>query len=411
MKQMTEEDWQAFEDALRDPEPWLLADALSAPHPNPRRLRELAAKLDEERAAARELLCPALVSPEAFAAAAIENDPRYHSRGIVDVLNESARPLRNTQPLLALSVADAAVSIATKLVRVTDCPPRVLGTAHVERAWALFFVGRYRDAEGALRQADAAFAEDPQATDWDRAHASLVRANVFVETHRLEEASEEALSAAAAFDSFGDEKYYLASSLVEGGIRLMQRDYRGGARVLDRLAREATRMGDRLHLARARQTAGNCYIELGEFQKARNCFIEALAIWDDLGFETERVRTNWSLGVLAKATGDLDGAILRIDAARRAFEALGIVNDAAIARLDLAEVLILAGRSGEVADVLRDVVMNFTSEGVMRNASLALAYLREAVDADAVEARLVRDVRSYLEDLPSFPERIFERPS
>ncbi|HEY0158994.1 MAG TPA: tetratricopeptide repeat protein [Thermoanaerobaculia bacterium] len=410
MKQMTEEEWQTLEEALRDPEPWLLAEVLAAPPPDPGRLCELAARLDEERAAARELLAPLLVSPEAFAAA-IAEDPRYHSRGVVDVLSEAARPLRNTQPLLALSAADAAVSIAAKLVKAEECGPRTAGTAHVERAWALFFVGRYRDAEEALREADLAFDEDPQATDWDRAHASLARANVYVETHRLEEASEEALSAAAAFDSFGDEKYYLAASLVEGGVRLMQRDYRGGARLLDRLATQAARTGDRLHVARARQTAGNCYIELGDYDKARDYFYEALAIWDELGLETERLRTNWSIGVLAKATGDLDGAIERIDEARRAFEALGVVNDAAIARLDLAEVLILAGRSSEVTDVLRNVVVSFTSEGVMRNAAIALAYLREAVDADAVEARLVRHVRAYLEELPSSPEKIFERLS
>lgn len=411
MKQMTEHDWQNFEDALRDPEPWLLADMLAAPPPDPSKLRALAAKLDSERAEARELLAPALESLSAFQAASVDTDSRYHCRGVIDVLNEAARPLRNTQPLLALAAADAAVAIATKLAAVDECSQRILGTAHVERAWALFFIGRYRETEEALRQADVAFDADPRATDWDRAHASLVRANVFVETHRLEEASEEALSAAAVFDSFGDEKWYLASSLVEGGIRLMQRDYRGGARVLDRLAKEAARLGDRLHLARARQTAGNCYIELGEYQKAGDYFSEALAIWDELGFETERVRTNWSLGVLSKAAGDLDGAIARIDDARRAFELMGVVNDAALARLELAEILLLAERADEVPDLLRDVVVSFTSEGVMRNASIALAYLREAVEAGAIEARLVRHVRQYLEELPGDPVKIFERLS
>lgn len=411
MKQMTEEDWQAFEDALRDPEPWLLADALSAPPPNPARLRALAAKLDEERAAARELLCPALVSPEAFAAAAIDEDPRYHSRGVVDVLNESARPLRNAHPLLALSAADAAVSIATRLMKMNDCPPRVAGTAHVDRAWALFFIGRYRDAEEALRQADAMFDEDPQATDWDRAHASLVRANVYVETHRLEEASEEALSAAAAFDSFGDEKYYLAASLIEGNILFLRRDYHNAVRVLNRVAVDAARNGDRVLSAGARQSAGNCYIELGEVDKAEPYFLEALSLWEEQGLYVEQVRTRWSLGALQKARGDLDGAIGRIDEARRAFEDLGIVNDAALARLELAEVLLLAERADDVPDLLREVVVSFTSEGVMRNASLALAYLREAVEAGAVEARLVRQVRAYLEELPSHPEKIFERAS
>lgn len=411
MNQMTESDWQAFEDALRDPEPWLLADLLSAPPPDPSRLRALAAKLDSERAAARELLAPALTSLVAFRSASVDADRRYHSRGVVDVLNEAARPLRNAQPLLALAAADAAVSIAAKLAKVEDCPDRVLGTAHVERARALFFVGRYRDAEEALRRADLAFDEDPQSTDWDRAHASLVRANIYAETHRLEEASEEALSAAAVFDSFGDQTHYLNASLLDGNLLFLRGDYRAAERVMNRVAIDAERNDDRALAAGARQSAGNCCIELGELDQAERCFLQALALWDELGLKVERVRTTWSLGALQKARGDLDGAIDRIDEARRAFEALGVVNDAALARLELAEVLLLADRAEEVPDLLGEVVVSFTAEGAMRNASLALAYLREAVEAGAVEARLVRHVRQYLEQLPTDPEKNFEHLS
>jgi tetratricopeptide (TPR) repeat protein len=405
MNHIEEDDWQFFETALRDPEPWLLADALSAPPPDPRRLRDLAARLDEERADARELLAPALVSLERFEAAAVARNLVYQSRGVVDVLTEAARPLRNTQPLLALAAADAAVAIATRLAEVDECPWRVAGTAHVERAWALFFVGRYREAEESLRFAVAAFDEDPQATDWDRAQASLVRANVYVETHRLEEASEEALSAAAAFDSFGDRQYYLTASVIEGHVLFLRRDYRAAANLLDRVAMQTN---DPLLRARVRQSAGNCYIELGEYDRAESYFFEAGALWEELGLHVERVRTSWSLGALAKARGDLSTAIERIDAARAAFDAIGIVNDAAIARLELAEVLLLAGRAEEVPALLRDVVVAFTAEGVMRNAALALAYLRESVAAGAVEARLVRHVRLYLEELPSHPEKSFE---
>jgi len=407
MKDWTEEDWQHFEDALRNPEPWDLADDLLAPPPDAAPLRKLAAHLDEERAAARAMLDPLLVSPAAFDAANIENNAAFHTRGVVDVLNDAARPLRNAQPQLALSAATAAVAITARLTAVASCPHRVLGRAHVERGWALFFVGRYRDAEEALRNADAAFDDDPLATDWDRAQAALVRANVYVETHRYDEARREARFAAAAFEAFGDRQYALAARLIDGNALGLRGDYAGAAEVLDSIAAEAARTGDRLQLARASQSAGNCYIELADFAKAEQCFLAALALWDELGSDIERLRTNWSLGVLAKATGNLDEAISRIDEVRRSFEALGVINDAAIARLELAEVLLLADRPDEVPDLLRDVVVSFTSEGIMRNASIALAYLREAVDAGAIEVRRIRHVREYLEELPSHPSNVF----
>jgi len=396
MNEWSEEDWKRFEDALRDREPWELAAELELPPPDTGALRELAAHLDEERTAAQKLLEPLLTSLAAFRKAAIDGDSAFHNRGVVDVLHGVARTLRNTQPQFAVDVAAAAVSIATRLAQVGSCSGSILGRTHVDLAWACFFIGRYRDAEEALRRADAAFDDDPLATDWDRAHAWLVRANVCVETYRLDEASDEAIRAAAAFEMFGDFPYALAASLTEGGILFMRRDYRSAADLLDRLAADAERIGDRLHFARARQTAGNCYIELGEHEKASACFFQALSVWDELGLETERVRTKWSIGVLRKAMGDFEGAIVRIDDARRAFEALGIVNDAAIARLELAEVLLLAGRPEEVPALLHNVVVSFTSEGIMHNAKIALAYLREAVEAHAIEPQMIRHVREYL---------------
>lgn len=407
MKEWTEEDWQRFEDALSTREPWDMAEELELPPPDAGALRALATELDTERSAAQVLLEPLLALPTAFAAADVERDETYHTLGVVHVLHEVARSLRSTQPEFAVVTTSAAVTIATKLARVGSCSGRILGRAHVDHAWALFFVGRYRDVEEALRRADAAFDDDPYATDWDRAHGSLVRANTYVEQQRLDEASAEALWAAAAFESFGDSRLALNASLIEGSVLFMRRDYRAAAEWLDRLGDEAERLGNRLDVAGARQNAGICYVELGEYEKASRYFQEALGAWDELGLHTERVRTNWSIGVLYKAMGDLEAAIACIDEARRAFEELGIVNDAALARLELAEALLLANRPDEVPDLLRNVVVSFTSEGIMHNAKIALAYLREAVEAGALEPRLIRHVRDYLEDLPMNPASEF----
>lgn len=408
MNEWDEEDWKRFEEALRDREPWELAAELELPPPDVGALREVATRLDQERTAAQALLDPLLTSLDAFVAANVGEDPRFHTRVVVDVLHGVARTQRNSQPQFALATANAEVTIATRLFEVEECPGTILARARVDHAWALFFVGRYRDAEEALRRADEAFDRDPLATDWDRAHASLVRANTYVETDRLDEASAEALWAAAAFEAFGDFRFALVASMIEGGILFMRRDYRAAAELLDRLAGDAERIGDRLHFARARQTAGNCYIELGEQEKAAAWFSAAMTVWNELGLETERVRTNWSIGVLHKSMGDLDEAIARIDESRRAFEALGVINDAAIARLELAEVLLLADRAEEVPELLRNVVVSFTSEGIVQNAKIALAYLREAVEAGAVEARVVRHVREYLEELSANPATVFE---
>lgn len=407
MNEWDEEDWKRFEDALRDREPWELAAELELPPPDTGMLRELAARLDVERTSAQKLLEPLLASQAAFEGAGVERDPAFRSSSAVSILTTAATALCEREPAFAVAVATAAVNIGASLPAHLLPVPAVLGLARVERGKALFFIGRYREAEEELRRADETFDLDPFATDWERARGALVRANVYVETHRFDEAISVARAAALVFRVFGDTFRFLAARLVEGGVLYFLRDFRAAAGVLDGLAEEARRFGDRLHLARALQTAGNCSIELGEHDQAAERFDEALAIWNDLGVEVERVRTHWSIGVLHRAKGDLNGAIILIDDARLSFEALGIVNDAAIARLELAEVLLLAGRPDEVPDLLRHVVVSFTSEGLMQNAKIALAYLREAVEAGAVEARIVRHVRDYLEDLPTHPASVF----
>lgn len=408
MNEWNEQDWEEFEDALREREPWELADELELPPPDPGELRELATRLDQERAAAQMLIEPHLVSLTRFNEAEIERDPAFRTSAAVSVLTAAAVTLYDRQPMFALAVATAAVTIGAKLSAAGQLPARsVLGMAHVERGKVLFLIGHYREAEDELRRADEAFDIDPLATEWEHARASLVRANVYAEGHRFDDAIGQARSAARAFRMFGDTSRFLAARLVEGGVLFMQGRFRSAADVLDPLAEEARVLGDRLHLARALQTAGNCYIELGDHERAAAHFFEAHALWDELGLDVERVRTNWSIGIMHKAMGDLEGAIARIDEARRSFEALGVVNDAAITRLELAETLLLAGRPDDVPDLLRNVVVSFTSEGIMHNARIALAYLREAVEAGAIEPRIVRHVRNYLEDLPTNPAILF----
>lgn len=408
MNEWNEQDWQRFEDALRAREPWELADELGMPPPDPGPLRELAIRLDAERTAAQALLDPLLTSSAAFDAAGVDRDPAFRTPAAVAALTAAAETLLERQPQFSLALSTAAEAIAIDLADARELRTMsLLGLARLERGRAMFIIGRHREAEEELRRADVAFEMDPHSTAWETARVSLVRANICREVHRFDEAIVQTRSAARVFQTFGDTTRLLAARMVEGGVLFMQRDFRSAAGVLDTLAAEARRAGDRLHLGLALQTSGNCYIELGDHGRAGEYFSEALAIWDSLGLQVERVRTNWSLGVLLKARGDLDGAIDRIDAARRSFESLGVVNDAAIARLELAEVLLLADRPAQVPDLLRNVVVTFTSEGVMHNAKLALAYLREAVEAGAVEPRIIRNVRDYLEELPTRPNSVF----
>jgi tetratricopeptide (TPR) repeat protein len=397
--------------ALREKLPWILSEEFrnQPTRPAPDELFRLAETIDRERAEARALLPPLLQSPLAFRRAALEKQTALHTSGLVQVLSDTASGLHERQPQFALALADTAISIALTLARRGALRSLgALGVAWKERANALRLLGRFKDADEALTRAEEAFRKDPGTTAHDLATVWFGRATVYMKSERLQEAGELAAAAARNFLEFGDTARYLNALLVRGSVLYLRGDHAAAASVFEEIAAKARERRDRALLARALQNAAASYAEIRQYAQARRYDIEALAIYDELGLETEKVRTGWTLGSIAVAAGDLDEGIRQLDRARGEFEALGLTNDAALARLEMGEALLLADRPEELRELLRDVVMHFTSEGMMRNARIAIAHLHEALAANRVTPELVRQVRVYLERLPANPNAPFD---
>lgn len=400
---------ERIDGALRQPIPWEISDDIQSEQPPPAEVvRSRARTIDGEAAAARALLAPLFASPVGFRRACVEDDPRFRTTGAVAALYRAARELSERQPQFALLTANAAVSIATKLAAARTLRSNLhLGRAYLERGWILFLIGRYKDAELSLDRAERIYDEEPEATGWDLAWVWLVRANIYVESERMGTGRLLALAAARQFRIFGDSVRYLNARLLLAIVLSMEGDHRASAEVSEEIIRITRERRDTLLLARALHNCAEAYLFLREFEKALPGYLEAYAIWDELGLDVERTRTNWSLATLDMETGRLENGIRRLDETYRAFEALGVVNDAALARMELGEALLRAGRPETVPDLLRNVVVNFAAEGMMRNARIALAYLHEAIEQNRLSANLVRHVRTYIEQLPFQPNLAF----
>lgn len=395
--------------ALREPVAWDVSDDIrSETPPPPDVLRQRARAIDEEAAAARTLLAPLLASSVRFRNGRVEEDPRFRTTGAVAELYRAARDLSERQPTFALLAANAAVSIATKLAVARTLRSHLhLGRAHFERGRTLFVIGRYKDAEQSLERAESAYDEDPTTTGWDHAWVWLIRANIYVESERMGQGRILAMRAARQFRIFGDPVMYLNARLLLANVLFMEGDHRGSAEASEEIIRITRERHNTLLLARALHNCGEAYLLLREFEKALPLYLEAHAIWDELGVELERIRTKRSLATLDIETGNLDHGIKRLDETCRTFEALSITMDAALARMQLGEALLRAGRPETVPDLLRNVVVSFASEGMMRNARTALAYMNEAIEQNRLSADLVRHVRTYIEQLPFQPNAAF----
>ncbi|HYI08826.1 MAG TPA: zf-HC2 domain-containing protein, partial [Thermoanaerobaculia bacterium] len=184
------------------PEAWEDSDEMTAGPPIRRSpgLAATATAIDEERAMAETALAALLVSSEEFKKADATQNAALQTTGGVALLNQAADDLQKIDPKLALLVANAAVTIATKLARSARLRySNHLARAYRERARILFLIGRYTDAEQALDRADDICDPEDPAARWDTASSLLIRANICLETERLPDAGTFAARAARQF--------------------------------------------------------------------------------------------------------------------------------------------------------------------------------------------------------------------
>lgn len=394
---------RAFDAALASDSLWELGGALDGDPPESIRL--LAELLAREDADAAELLSPLVTSPASFRRANIAAIPQMRTAGVVRRLCAESRSLRERQPMHALVIADAAISISDQLA-----PPRypqslldeLRGDAWHERANVLRYLGRHAEALDALDIAERAWSHSPVTAYWT-AIVEYSRAVVFVETGRLDEAVRLSRRAARVFRQFGEQARFVHAKILEGAVLFDRSRYRESRDLFLSLIARAKELGDAETLARLYLNAANCQLHLNELGAADVYFARALSLYEALGLETERIRTRWSIGCLRIAAGDVTDGLARLREARREFEALGARTDAALVTLDIAETLLAEGTAAgvrEAAELAAALVQSFTGFGMTGHALTALAFLQESFATGAATPQLVRHVREYLESHP-----------
>ena len=203
--------------------------------------------------------------------------------------------------------------------------------------------------------------------------------------------------------------------IVEASLFYTCGAYRHGAEVYEVILSLLDRDADVVTYATAQHNGAYCYLELGEIGRAEKLFVESLATWDALGLDSQRARAAWGLASIAVARGDLQSGLQALDSVRRQLTALGLMNDEALVRLDMADVLLALDRSTEAQELLEGIAVQFASEGMMRNARIALAHLTDALRRNRQPAhdlrREVRHVRDYLAKLPVFSSLPFAPPA
>jgi tetratricopeptide (TPR) repeat protein len=401
---------EAFDTALHDPLPWEVADAMPVRREAPPQLLDQARALAAADAHARELVMPLIDSAIRFREARIDEDPRFFTLAVIRLLCKIANGMHERQPQFGLVLADTALRIAEKLPEPLKARSAwYTGTAWKERANALRYVGRFRDAEEALDWAEESFEGDDHVEPFDLATVSYVRATVYCETERFVEAAQLAREAATVFQLYGDKRRYLSARLAEAGSFYCVDRYAEALPIFEAVVADARAAKEMWMLAMALHNAASCCTRLGGFEKAFECYADALSVIKALDVPMDYARTLWALAALKVESGQYEEGLPELESVQSQLVSLGLMNDAALARLDLIAGLIAVGDTDRVPELCRSVAATFAAEGLSRNAKKALAYLSETVGSGNAAPEAVRHVRTYLARLEIHPSEEFQR--
>lgn len=329
--------------------------------------------------------------------------------GLVRRMLEEARAEFDRRPKVALQILTEAERVASTL---TGTPNQAehRGAVAKERAEALRMLGRHSEALAALDVAEGFLAQTP-APGYDLAFVDWVRASVLFYLTRYDDALLIARRAGRVFREHGDNERAQQVRVIEANILCERGDVAEAHRMFARLVIFFQRDGDRGMVARLNANLAECEVRLDRSNVAYEYADEAMRIYDQLGFQTEKVRVRWILGYALMRKGRPHEALSELQAAADGFLQWGMLDAASAVGLDIAELHLSRSEWLEAEQLSRQLANQFAAAEAPLHAARAFAYLREAAKARSATTQLVDYLRSYLASATGDGSVRFEPPT
>lgn len=397
------------EEDLADPDVW----ERSAGSATLETLRAYGERIAEEDEEAEELLAPFFASPVTIAMTNLQTlGRRYVTGGVVRRLNAHAHSICESEPLDALTFADAAVTVS-ELLPESTYPARAVfelrGTAWKERANAQMRLGDFPRALESLVRAERAYRQLVSPA-LGLATVALVRAGVLYEQNRLDEAALFAQEAERGFAHLGDDERRMRALHLRGSIKVESGDVEGAIACFQQVLEYGDSVDEPLWLARAGYAIGHCQIERKNLSEATMHFHKSLLIFREVGSVGERIAAAWGLARVVLEGGKPLEAVRLLRNVAAEFETRGMVTHAALARLDVADALLSLGETKQIVDMATKLFLVFKDAGMLTGALTAIAYIKEAAAAGRLTTEGVEAVRTFLRRAERQPDLVFLPP-
>jgi tetratricopeptide (TPR) repeat protein len=406
------ESFRMISDALCDQDIWDASTIRSEPVPATiANLRAFADRMSDEDTRAEAILQELLAGPREEWMPRLEEHPEWRMAGVVRKLIAQTYSVVVAMPPDAVELTSLATDIADQLTSAdysADTIARLRGAAWRDKAYALYYVGQFTDAETALFTSERHFSYC-LVNEYELARLGIVRALILRPAARLDEAMAAAEFSAATFEQFADANKTVNAQVMRAQLLFSKEQYRDAVTLLDAVEqRFESKMHVQTHVVLLNNLA-HAYRKVGQADLAMMYYQMVSAIYDERGMATESARTRWSVATILADHGDLAVALRHYEQLASDFDRLGMTSEAALVSLDRAEILLSQGRYDDVERLSRYAMSLFEGAGLSytARAMTALAFIQEAAQKRTANRVMICQAREYLKRLPTQPNLLF----
>ena len=359
---------------------------------------ETAERLKNERATAGNVLETLEATPPAEWPT-LAARPEFQTNAALERLGEEVHRRIDRTPREALAIADLAVSIAEALP-LTAYPAvtiaQIRATAWKDRATVLRFLGRIPETFEAIQRAEEIL-DKHVALGLDRAVVDLVKALTLLNTDQCEEARTLAMACGSVFLAHGDLERALQAGEIEGHVLFEKQQYRDARTLFESLLDIARAINHTDAEARCHHNAGYCAIYLNDFKAANIHFSEAIIKLTDLGKPVAAIRTQWGAGQVLIGRGQMESGLKHLHAARSAFTAHDLLEEAGLCGLSIAEALLSRGQEQQARDIVHAIAKDFSESPIERRIVDAVIELEKTLFDSEAPVEALRGVYALIE--------------
>jgi hypothetical protein len=370
-------------------------------------LRRVQATMVAEDAAAESHIRQLLSGPRETWAQKLYAYPEWRTPGLIRRLIGATDSYNFDSPLDAVELTRLMTGIAEGLSPFSGREALVADSWR-EHAFALTVVGSYEAASEAVHRAEQA---GESVSEFSHARTMLMGSLVLRSKEDWTNAAAMARRAAQDFLRYGDVTRYCSARMTEAIIFYDSSQYRKAIAVYGEMRGHYDQLPPST-LAQARHNEGLCYREIGDFEKAEECFANAIDLCDHLQMSVLRAKARWHLARVLMRRGKYDAAVTILNPLREEFQELGMAHDLACASTDVAECLLAMDRPREVAEFCRLAINYFRDAGLAYSAGAmtALAFIQESASLGRLTTEGIADVRVFVENLAKQPELLYAKP-